>query len=459
MRRPLALLLSVFAGTVLGAVPAATAAPERAQAPAGTLMSENVELLTTLPNPGVIGARFRDGLMYATTSTGLTIYDVSDPRVPAEVGRLPLPHFENEDVDLGGDILLISNDAAESTGILYVIDISDPSAPAILTPFPMGGNPVEGGPGHTASCILDCRFAWVTDAAGIKVIDLRDPAAPVDMGTFETPAGGDIATHDVQVDKQGLAWVVGFGGAVAYRLPASYDGNGLGQVAAKTDPTGNSTYLEELGLGDGAKPNDYVLHNSLRVKKGVVYVTEEDYTRPGCRGAGSFETWKLPLRNDGTPNGEDMTILDTWETELLADTANAAAMCSAHYFDFRNNVIAQGWYEQGLRLLDVSKAGAIRQVGYFVPPTAMTWAAYYPPTDRSGRVIYVFDATHGIDVIEFDRPNTGPLSATGKACTGRRCAFRVAPTVRAPIRANWRAVAPATGTPLANFGYACRIRL
>ncbi|MDQ3951981.1 MAG: hypothetical protein M3279_03290 [Actinomycetota bacterium] len=340
-----------------------------------------------------------------------------------------------------------------------MIDISNPAAPTILTPFPMGGNPVEGGPGHTASCILDCTFAWVTDAGSIKVIDLRDPAAPIDMGTFETPAGGGIATHDVQVDEQGLAWVVGFGGAVAYRLPAGYDGTDLGQPVVKTDPTGNSTYLDELGIGPGDQPNDFILHNSMRAKRGVVYVTEEDYTRPGCRGAGSFETWKLPLRADGSPNGEDMTLMDAWETELLADTANAAAMCSAHYFDHRKNVVAQGWYEQGVRLLDVSKPKSIRQVGYFVLPSAMTWAAYFPPTDRSGRVLYVLDATHGIDVLEFARPKTGPLSASGKACAGRRCARRVAPTVRAPIRAEWRAVAPPAGTPLNDFGYACRIRL
>lgn len=89
----------------------------------------------------------------------------------------------------------------------------------------------------------------------------------------------------------------------------------------------------------------------------------------------------------------------------------------------------------------------------------MTWAAYFPPKDRGGRVLYVLDATHGIDVLEFDRPEAGPLSASGKACTGRRCAVRAAPTVRAPVRADWRAVAPVTGTPLEDFGYACRIRL
>jgi len=94
--------------------------------PTGVIASPNVEVVAEVPNPGAIGARFHDHHMYVTTSTGLTIYDIADPAAPREVGRLPLPHFENEDVDLGGDILLISNDAAESTGILYVIDISDP---------------------------------------------------------------------------------------------------------------------------------------------------------------------------------------------------------------------------------------------------------------------------------------------------------------------------------------------
>src|SRR5688572_23628896 len=113
--------------------------------PTGILMSDNLSIVTSLPNPGVIGARFRDKYMYVTTVTGLTVYDVSAPAAPKEVGRLPLPHFENEDVDLGGNILLISNDAAESTGLLYVIDITDPTKPAIKSTLNMGG--VAAGPG------------------------------------------------------------------------------------------------------------------------------------------------------------------------------------------------------------------------------------------------------------------------------------------------------------------------
>ena len=80
------------------------------------LVSNNVEPLVTLPVPHPIGARFRDGLMYVTTTEGLTVYDITDPALPVPVGALALPHFENEDVDLGGDILLVSNDPSEGVG-------------------------------------------------------------------------------------------------------------------------------------------------------------------------------------------------------------------------------------------------------------------------------------------------------------------------------------------------------
>ena len=406
--------------------------------PTGIIASDNVEIVGQIPNPGAIGARFRGDHMYVTTSTGLTVYDVSDPATPAEVGRLPLPHFENEDVDLGGDILLISNDAAESTGILYVIDISDPTSPTIRSAFPMGGNPVEGGPGHTASCILDCRFAWVTDGGAIKVIDLRDPDAPVDMGTFETPAGGGIATHDVQVDGDGYPWVVGFGGAAAYELPKGYAGDGLGRLVLTTDSDGESTYLTELGLGDGSKPNDYILHNSLRrAGSSVLYVTEEDYTRPGCRGAGSFETWTVDTKGRKKLDEEQSHVLDMWQTELLADAAQPAAMCSAHYFDEHGGIVAQAWYQQGTRFLDVSDPTDIRQIGYFVPPGALTWAAYFAPGDETGRTVYVLDAVHGITVLHLGGPGAGEAA-----------------TVRAPVLPEW--TAPLDGaTASSTFGTAC----
>ena len=430
--------------------------------PTGYLASPNVSVQTVIPQPTPVGAKFRDNLMYLTTLTGLTIYDISSPAAPVEIGRLPLPHFQNEDVDIGGNILLLSNDAAESYGLLHVIDISDPTNPTRLTTYDMGSTAADaqlnGGPGHTASCILDCQFAWVTDGGKLRVIDLRNPATPVNLGSFETPAGaGAFPTHDVQMDENGLAWVSGFGGAAAYALPADYAtavtaASAAGAaalteyhrslLAVQTNPQGRSTY-DQLpsdpaewpgdfaGLGDGAKYNDFILHNSRRMKDSdVIYITEEDYNRPGCKGAGSFEAWRIPMREevDAQGNvtkvitGEPMTPIDKWETELLTDGVPAdpdqtnverpqpTVMCSAHYFDIEQNVVVQGWYEQGARFLDVSDPTDIRQIGYFIPPNGESWAAYFSPTDPKGRVVYVLDASLGLVVLEYDRPTEGPTA-------------------------------------------------
>ena len=323
------LTIVAIVGLVAGAlVPGGTV---RAQGVPAPVASENIELITLLPGTtGAIGANFQDGVMYLTTTAGLRTFDITNPRAPVLLGTLDLPHFENEDVSMGGDILLISNDASESSGILHVIDISDPETPALLTSFPMGGNPALGGPGHTASCVLDCKYAWVTDGAGIRVVDLTEPSAPVMGEMIETPAGGEIAAHDVQIDGNGLAWVVGFGGAVAYEIPDDYDGTDLGVEVARTNEEGFSTYGDLFGTGDGNEFNDYILHNSRRLKnRKVVYVTEEDYTRPGCEGAGQFETWTLPtekVKENGrvsyVPTGEDLTPLipGSWSRSPTSST-------------------------------------------------------------------------------------------------------------------------------------------
>ncbi len=49
---------------------------------------------------------------YVTGAKGLTIYDVTDPALPRLIGHLPLPHFQNEDVDVSedGSRVIISSD-------------------------------------------------------------------------------------------------------------------------------------------------------------------------------------------------------------------------------------------------------------------------------------------------------------------------------------------------------------
>src|SRR4051812_47030901 len=72
--------------------------------------SPNVQLVTNIPG-SYAGLVFKDHYAFATSwALGLTVFDISTPTAPTPVGTLSLPHFENEDVDLCGDTLLITND-------------------------------------------------------------------------------------------------------------------------------------------------------------------------------------------------------------------------------------------------------------------------------------------------------------------------------------------------------------
>ena len=172
-------------------------------ASAAPLHSDNVRLLDKRPEAaGAIGARFSpDGkTMYVTAATGLFVYDVSDPERPDLKGFLALPHFENEDVDVGDGIVVITNDPSFSTvGALYVIDVhgstAQPHPLRSVTPTQLPAGPLNDAAGvkgtnngHIANCINDCRYLWTTGTEeGIAVYDLRDQKNPELMGTFKAP--------------------------------------------------------------------------------------------------------------------------------------------------------------------------------------------------------------------------------------------------------------------------------
>src|SRR5688500_9908611 len=126
--------------------------------------SPNVQLVTNVPG-SYAGLVFKGQYAYATGwASGLTVFDISNPVAPTPVGALPLPHFENEDVDLCGNTLLITNDRGtrDIGGVLYVIDIAVPSAPTLVASLPMGLTGDGRGPGHIANFVkADCSQAWI----------------------------------------------------------------------------------------------------------------------------------------------------------------------------------------------------------------------------------------------------------------------------------------------------------
>ena len=401
--------------------------------------SSNVQLVANIPGSAA-GMTFKDHYAYVSGWGGITVLDIAQADTPRLVGALPLPHFENEDVDLCGNTLIVVNDReVEDLGsVLYVINLANPTVPLVSAILPLGLTGSGRGSGHIANFVkADCSQLWVDGGDHVEVVDLTIPSAPRSLGKFESAASQSSfnVSHDTELDSTGTLWNVGGGGAAAYRLTL----NPLApQLLATTGDAGRNL----------SPYNDFILHNSQRRGK-TLLVTEEDYIDTdevppgGCRGQGKFETWDVSRLSKGA-----ITPLDTWETELngmftggaVDSKAPVTVNCSSHWFDAQDGVAAVGWYEQGVRFLDYRTPTEITQVGYYIPANGSTWAAYWSPTDPNGEIVYTADAYRGVDVLRI----------AGGGRTGKK--------VKAPVRDEWfgsPTADSATFQPSADYGFMC----
>jgi hypothetical protein len=407
------------------------------------LSSPNVDLVTTVPGT-FIGMRVVGKRLVATGTDGLTLFDISDPAMPKPTGVLPLPHFENEDVSADERIAVISNDRESGSkgGLLYVVSIAGP-VPVLASTLNLDVNTGERGPGHIANCVgggkHPCDLLWLTGGNRMWVVDLSNPAFPELVGAFSTPAADGNTSfgtkgksntgvvHDAERDSHGIIWVTGSGGVAGYRLTSNLLHPRLVTTSGKK--------------GVDPRVNDFILHNSQR-SGSTLFVTEEDYvdtspeeSTPGsCHGQGKFQTWDVSKADKRTP----LRLMDQWQTEvagtpfLSGNKAPVTANCSSHWFSVQGKLAAVGWYEQGTRLLDVSNPRQITQVGYWLPPNAVTWAAYWVAKD----IVYTADVGRGLDVLR--------VKGTGKK-------------VVAPIRGSWLGVgaAPSLMAPSRTWRWVC----
>ena len=435
--------LTASAGIAALALLAAIAPAANALPPEPPLASSpNVHVLEHIPGTAA-GMNFKGHYAYVSGWTGVTVLDIADPAAPQLVGELPLPHFENEDVDLCGDLLIVVNDreARDLGSVMYVVSIAEPTAPSVIAVLPLGLTGEGRGSGHIANFVTaDCTQAWLDGGDHVEVVDLSDPAAPQSLGKFESAASMSDTfkvSHDTERDSTGMLWNVGGGGAAGYRLT--------------DDPLAPELVATTGTAGSNPSPyNDFILHNSQR-RGETLLITEEDYVDQdevppgGCRGQGKFETWSLA----GLDNGS-IAPQDTWETELngmftggAADSkAPVTANCSSHWFDAKRGVAAVGWYEQGVRFLSYQTPTDIKQVGYYIPANGATWAAYWSPTDKNGEIVYTADAFRGIDVLRIDGGG------------------RKAKKVKAPVPSSWFA-SPTSDSALVGphptFGFVCPV--
>ena len=400
-------------------------------APTGEpLSSSNVELLATIPTGTGVGGKFHKGYYFQTTarmggligsapgSSGLLVFDVANPELPVLAAHLPLPHWQNEDVEIATkrNLLLISvqrwvpASGVTIPGALYVIDIANPLVPTLVSrleyPTTVGTSPegtALGGPGHIANCVLDCKYVYVGGArdGAVHVVDLRKADAPKFIGKVKTPAGAPNehyspgVIHDVNVDGFRNVWMTGSGGTAMY--------------APITNPL-KPRLVATVSPGDNARLNQLIHHGSLRFDKNTVLVGEEAFDAPTCGGPdgdeeapqdGSLQTWRIDLKK------KRLRPMDTYDT-VGNDVPQSAFLvdCSSHWFDLnKHKVVADAWYYNGVRFLDLANPKRMRPIGWYIGVNAMAGQTQYVPGRAD--LVYVADYNRGLDVIKIANGGKG----------------------------------------------------
>jgi hypothetical protein len=355
----------------------ALAVPGSGQAvPPPGFASENIEWLGNVPlHADTAGARIRDGYLYVTSSHELTIYDIADPVNPKPLSTLPIPqqpYFAEEDVDTNGKVLLIGTMQA-----LLVIDVRDKTLPKLT-------GVLQGGDSHTITCVLDCTWSYASYG---QIVDLRDPANPKVAGDWKAARkGGPGTQHDVTEVSPGIV------------VTSSVQ---MWVLDARNDPAHPKV------LATGTTADKRFIHANLWPRGGkdrlllVGGETSEAGTGASCSdpSAGAFMTWDTK----GWQTSKKLRLLDSYRPSTLTPSSGGAlayeTYCS-HWFTPRpgwkdGGQVAVGWYEHGTRLLTVSTAGAIKEMGYFVPAATTASAAYWVTKD----LLYVLDYQRGLDIL------------------------------------------------------------
>ncbi|HVE74874.1 MAG TPA: hypothetical protein VNA30_07315 [Mycobacteriales bacterium] len=379
MRR---LALSAAAAVCLAGV---VALPSKATPPEpgpGYVKTSNVSHLLTLPlDTDSIGGRVFGKDFFLRTAKGVTIYDTSNPAIPVPKGFVAVPatpNQEREDIDTNGKILVTGQ---SMDGTLYIIDVRNRLAPTILSIL-------RGAADHTNTCVLDCTFVYGSSG---EIVDLRDPANPKRAGNWlrGTGVGG---SHDLTEVKPGLLVVAS--NPVAYidaRKP-------LTPKRITTGRLPDSRYTHGTAWPRGGNDR-FVLGGS---ESGYGCFQPEDGT------FFVFDTKKKAKEGGWTRTG-DYTIAAGLPTEGKAPTSELCGHWFDPHPDFKDGgMVAMAWYGFGVRFLEVTKAGAVKERGFWQPLPGHSSAAYWVSKDT----VWVTDYTaRGLDVLKFDASKPAAIDA------------------------------------------------
>lgn len=455
---------------------------------AAGLSSDNMEYVATIPiDSSGVSAKIRDvdgdRLLFVSGVKGLSIYDIDDPSLPIPLSHLPLPHSQNEDMQVSDDgtRAIIAADGGlpapnpVTTG-LHIIDTSDPSSPVWQAWLDGAG----GGTNHTAACADDaCEWIYgnrgaiyhapsdVTDGDEIEIVgswfDLDDRVSSshaLNRSVHPDPETGDPVSILISDSTPRLVMDVthpdepvllttsdpddhqddGFLQHNNVR-PNAADWRPRGADGETTEQRGPERGLPDRasdrakqrlgGPNDGDDPTADPFGGDLRPGELVIGNSESNVVPQCGDSAGGLTTFSIADFDEGEPMEKLHEFRPTngdWVSE--GNPGVNALGCSGHWFDVQDgdNLIAASWYEHGIKVIEVLPDYSMRQIGFFQPVATEAGAAYWVVDDDGTEYIFSTDYARGIDIVRFHRDadreaTAGQLSRAWEIASSRMGAY------------------------------------
>jgi hypothetical protein len=339
----------------------------------------------------VAGQAVGDTYFLSSWQTGLYSYDISDPEAPVELDHMAADEIqtqnnENEDMATNGKILLLSQfNRADPLNRLLVIDVRDPSDMKVIATLPGAG-------GHTIECLYDCKWAYTSgslQASAGLIVDLRNPAEPKLLDKPWADAVDGTPAHDVTEVRPGL---VVTSSTPLYVLDTSAPT--APEILARTSETAPHTGHNNIWPRGGK--DRFMITASEGVNNGRCELYGED--------GKTLQVWDTRNWRSGGLKALGTYTLTNGEGHPPVDALGVQG-CSAHWAQahptFKNGgLVAMAAYSQGVRLLDVTSKGKLKEVGWFLKDVHgaidVEWI-----TDR---ILYVIEDGAGIggfDIVEY----------------------------------------------------------
>jgi len=327
----------------------------------------------------------------ACTGMGVDIIDISTPSTPVKIAAT-LTHANTSAEDMNTiqigsrDVLAVGlqecgmNPAQGKSG-LELYDITDPSHPQFLSFFDVDGFGADvhgiheldltitpSGRALALAAVPDLEIL-TRDSEGLGgkgdllIIDITDPTTPTvvsEWGVLDEPGLGPSFYASV---RQGS-----FPETFGHSARASKDGTRVyvsywdaGVMVLDISNPASPVLLGHTSFSPGEEGN---AHSVAEARGGNILIQADEDLDPF--GSGAFDGWGY-LRIFDIADPANPQLLSTFATANVSDeTVATQGNWTTHNPEVRGNTVYASWYNDGIRVIDISTLSAPYEVAFWI---------------------------------------------------------------------------------------------